>query len=407
MRNWSGNLAYRAARLHAPGSIDELQELVRGTPRIRALGSRHSFNELADTTGDLVSLDRLPRVLEIDPRASTVTVDGAVRYGDVTGRLDAAGLAFHNLGSLPHISIAGACATATHGSGDRSGVLSTAVVGLELVRGDGELVQLGEDDAPTLRAAVVGLGALGVVTRLTLRVEPAFAVRQDVYERLPAAVFADRFDELTALGRSVSGFTRWREPVFDQVWVKQQLADGDAGEAPDELWGAPRATRDLHPVPGMPGRWHERIPHFRLEFTPSAGDELQAEYFVARSDAVAALEALEPLRREIADVVFVTEVRTIAADDLALSPANGRPTVSIHFTWRPVGPAVAALLPRIEAALEPFAPRPHWAKLFTLDPAVVRSRSAGRPGVVALARRLDPDGVFRNGFVDRFVFGED
>jgi xylitol oxidase len=324
-RNWAGNLRYRARRLHRPRSIEELQDLVLATPRLKVLGSRHSFSDVADTDGEHVSLEHLPRVAEVDAEARTVTVGGALRYGDLAPALHRAGSALHNLASLPHISIAGACATATHGSGDRSGNLSTAVRAMDLIDGRGELVALRRDEDPEAFAgAVVHLGALGIVTRLALAIEPAYQVRQDVYEGLPFGTLAERFDEVTGAADSVSLFTTWSGPTIDQVWFKRRVVETDRAEAPPTFLGATRATRPLHPVPsmpaesctdqlGVPGPWHDRLPHFRMDHTPSAGEELQSETFVPRRHAPAALAAIERIRDRVAPLVLTSEVRTIAA----------------------------------------------------------------------------------------------
>jgi xylitol oxidase len=417
VRNWAGNLEYRARGIHEPASVDELRELVARTPRIRALGSRHSFSDVADTAHDLVSLARLPRRIAVDAERSTVTIDGAIRYGELCRPLDESGFALHNMASLPHISVAGACATATHGSGDRSGNLATAVSAIEIVAADGEIVRLDRSHDSDFAGAVVGLGALGVVTQLTLDVEPAYLVAQAVYEDLPVERFGDRFDEITTAGDSVSFFTEWRGPTIDQVWVKRRVADSDADDVPRALFGAVRATADRHPIRGLPadacteqrgipGPWHARLPHFRMDHTPSSGDELQSEYFVARRDAAAAFDALMALRDRIAPLVQVSEIRTIAEDDLWLSPAFGRPSVAFHFTWRPDWPGVRTLLPAIEAALRPFGPRPHWGKLSTIAGDELRPRYERLADFVALATRLDPGRTFRNDYVDRLVFGE-
>jgi xylitol oxidase len=416
MRNWAGNLTYRAARLLEPETVEEVQDLVRASRSMRVLGSRHAFSALADTTGDHVSLARMPRIAEIDRAAGTVTVDGATRYGDLAPVLHAAGLALHNLASLPHISIAGACATGTHGSGDRSGNLSTAVRAMDVVRADGELVRVSRsDDRATFPGVVVSLGSLGVITSLTLGIEPAYGVRQWVFEDLPADAFRGHLDEVTSAGDSVSGFTHWRGNGIEQVWVKRRVPAADDDPVPPAtFFGARRATVDRHPIRGMSpdaatpqlgvaGPWHERLPHFRLDHTPSSGEELQTEYFVGRADAVAAFDAIDGLRDRIAPLLLVGEIRTIAADDLWLSPAYERDSVAYHFTWKPDWPAVRALLPAIEAALEPFAPRPHWAKLSTMAPDLVRSRYERLPDFADLARSFDPNGVFRNEFVAAYL----
>jgi alditol oxidase len=415
MRNWAGNVTYRAARLHEPTTVGDVQAIVRSSTRVRALGTRHSFNDIADTDGDLVSLARLPRRVEIDKDRRTVTVDGGIRFSELFDPLDAAGFALHTLASLPHLSVAGAVATATHGSGVGRRNLSSAVVAMDLVGGNGDLVRLerGSDDTATAGAAV-SLGALGVVTALTLAVEPTYDMRQDVYESMPVDAFRANFDEIVAAAESVSCFTTWRGEAIDQVWVKSRVEPDRSVDLADEWFGARRATRDLHPIPGLPpdacnpqvgrvGRWHERLPHFRADRTPSAGDELQAEYFVARADAIAAFDALWALRDELAPLVQVSEIRTIAADELWLSPAYRRDSVAFHFTWQPDRVAVDAMLRRVEAALAPFEPRPHWGKLFGLPPDELRARYERLDDFVALADRLDPAGRFRNAFVDHWI----
>jgi xylitol oxidase len=416
LHNWAGNLAYRARLLHEPESVEQIQEIVSGSRSVHALGSRHSFNDIADTTGDHLSLARLPRLIAIDQSGPSVRVDGGIRYGDLCGPLHAAGWGLHNLASLPHVSVAGACATATHGSGDRNGNLATAVTAMSMVRGDGEIETVDRSDPDKLNGSVVALGALGIVTSLTLDVEPTYDVRQDVYEDLRFDELTTHFDEIATLAYSVSLFTDWRGPLIDQVWLKTRAAGRDPAEPPTELFGATQASGPRHPIRrmrtdactpqgGVAGPWHLRLPHFRFDHTPSAGDELQTEYFVGRADAAEAMLALRSLRERIARIVQVSEVRTVAADDLWLSPAYNRASVAIHFTWKPDWPAVRDLLPAIETALAPFDPRPHWAKLFTLPADEVRSRYERLDDFVELADQVDPDGKLRNEFLNRFVFG--
>jgi xylitol oxidase len=418
MKNWAGNYTYRSRRIHEPESVEELAGIVRAADRVRALGTRHSFNDLADTTGEHVSLAHLAAPIRIDREAGTVTVGGGLRYGELCRSLESAGLALANLASLPHISVAGSCATGTHGSGDRNANLAAAAAAVEIVRADGEIERIDRDTpGHALHGAVVSLGALGVVNNVTLEVEPTFRVRQDVYEDLALPDFVEHFEAIVSAAYSVSIFTDWSGPSFHQVWLKSR-ADEERrpGPPPRELFGARLADRDLHPIrglsadactpqQGLPGPWHERLPHFRLDHTPSAGDELQSEYLVARADAVPALLAIEGLRNRLSPLVQVSEIRTIAADDLWLSPAYRRDSVAFHFTWKPDLERVLDRLRDIEAVLEPFEPRPHWGKLFTIDAHVLRSRYERRPDFVSLARRLDPGGKFRNDFVDQFVFG--
>ncbi|MEU1126623.1 FAD-binding protein [Streptomyces sp. NPDC005899] len=408
--NWAGNIVFGAQRLRTPASVAELRELVAAGTAVRALGTGHSFNTVADTHGDLVSVAGLPRCVEIDHEASTVTVGGGLRFGELTGTLHRSGFALHNLGSLPHISVAGACATGTHGSGVSNPSLAGAVRALELVTADGALVSLerGEDD---FAGAVVSLGALGVVTRLTLDLVPAFDVQQWVYEGLPRTELLGRFDEVMSEAYSVSLFTSWRDDPVDQVWLKRRVTAEGPLTAPPRWLGAELAEGPRHPVPGMPavhctqqgeaGPWHARLPHFRLEFTPSNGEELQSEYFVARHDAVAAYEALERIRGRFAPLLQIGEIRTVAADELWLSPAQGRDSVAFHFTWVPDTAAVTPVLGEIEEALAPFGARPHWGKVFTTAPGRLRELYDHYADFEGLMGRFDPTGTFRNDFLAR------
>ncbi|WP_309052466.1 FAD-binding protein [Streptomyces sp.] len=409
--NWAGNITFGAERLRIPATVEELQELVAGSRAVRALGTGHSFNAIADTTGDLVSTAGLPRVLDIDRRARTVTVSGGTRFGEITGLLHEAGLALHNLGSLPHISIAGACATGTHGSGDGNGTLASAVRAVTYIAASGETVTTERGDEH-FEGSVVALGALGVVTTLTLDLVPAFDVRQWVYENLPVTALRGAFDEVMSAAYSVSLFTRWRGDLIDQVWLKRRADDPGAADGPARWLGAVRADGPRHPVPGMPadsctpqlglpGPSPFRLPHFRLEHTPSSGDELQSEYFVAREDAVAAFDALHAVRDAFAPHLRVGEIRSVAADGLWLSPVHQRHSVAFHFTWLPDTAAVTKALYVIEEALAPFAARPHWGKLFVTEPDVLRGLYPSYDRFERLTADADPRGVFRNDFIAR------
>jgi xylitol oxidase len=407
--NWAGNLVFSAERVHRPATVDELRSLVARSHRVKALGSGHSFNDIADTDGTLIELSGLPPEIEIDTAAVTVRVAAGVRYAELARYLDERGFALPNLASLPHISVAGSVATGTHGSGNANGVLATSVRALDLVTADGGTRTFRREDAESFDGAVVALGALGVTTHLTLDLVPAFRIRQRVFTGLDLADAAAHFDAITGAAYSVSLFTDWRAARFTQVWVKQLAGAGD----PHVPWAEP-ADGPLHPVPGMdpvhctaqdgePGPWHERLPHFRSGFVPSSGEELQSEYLVPREHAPAALGALAGLRAAIAPVLQICEVRTVAADRLWLSPAYGRDTVALHFTWLKDPAAVLPLLGRIEAALAPFAPRPHWGKLFTTTPGAVRDSYPRTADFLALAAATDPAGTFTNAFLRRLL----
>ncbi len=406
-QNWSGHTPFRRARVHEPATVDEVQRIVAGARQVRVVGAGHSFNDLAATDGDLLWLGRLaPAGIEIAPDRRTVTFSAGLTYDQLGPALQAEGLALANTASLRHITVAGAVATATHGSGDRLGNLATAVASIELVTAGGEGVLLrGDADGSRFPGAVVSLGALGVVTRLTLDVEPTFDVVQHVYADLPWEALYGNFDAVTGAGYSVSLFPTWQQPVVESVWVKHRLAPGaPAAEPPAELLGArlqaehlPTLQNDrVRTAINEPGPWHHRLPHFALNAPGAVGNELQSEYFVPRHHAVDAIRAVAALGPRLAGVIGVTELRTVAADDLWLSPAYGGDVVAIHFNWWNDWPGVAAVLPAVEAALAPFGPRPHWGKLHTLTPAQV---AAGFPRLAdfrRLAAELDPVGRFAN-----------
>jgi len=413
-RNWGGNYQYRAAEVAVPRSVEELRELTVRSEKLKALGSRHSFNGIADTTAMQVSLERLNRVIHLDRERLLVKVEGGIRYGELCDVLHKQGYALHNLASLPHISVAGAIATGTHGSGDRNGSLSTAVHALEIVTADGSLIELCRDDAEgDFAGSVVSLGGMGFVTAITLEMVPAFNVRQDVYEGLPLALLEEHLEDIFSCAYSVSLFTDWKAAAFHQVWVKRiEAPDLDV---PTELHGALAARTPLHPVPGhgavhcteqlgIYGPWHERLPHFRMGFTPSSGEELQSEYFVPRARAFEALCAVERLRADIAPLLYVCEVRTVAADDLWLSPSYGRDSVGIHFTWKPDEAAVRNELPRIEDALAPYEARPHWGKVFTMPPEQVMALYEKHADFRELLLRWDPQGKFSNEYLSAYIY---
>lgn len=407
--NWAGNLTYHATALHQPGSIEELSALVTAAPSVRALGSRHSFNAIADTTGVQVSVAGLPPVVEVNSSAREVTVSAGLRYGELVEQLDVAGWALHNLASLPHISVAGAIATGTHGSGDHNGSLASSVAGLELVTADGAVRAVRRGD-PDFDGMVVSLGLLGVVTTVTLDIVPTFQIRQDLYEGVAWEAIEADLDAITGSAYSVSLFTDWGDDGAGQAWVKSR-ADAVPSEA---FFGAAPATRQLHPLPdeladvttaqlGAAGPWWDRLPHFRLGFTPSNGEELQTEYLVPRQHAVEALRAVRTLAPLVQPHLFISELRTIAADTLWLSPSHSVDCVAIHFTWRMHVAEIAAVLPVLDAALAPYSARPHWGKVFDTSPEQLAAAYPRIAEFRAMADRLDPNRKFANAQTDRWL----
>ncbi len=414
-QNWAGNLTFSTNRLYSPASVEEVRHVVTSCAKLRALGSRHSFNTIADSTQNQISLVKLDEI-SLDEKAHTVTVGAGITYGKMAPVIDARGYALHNLASLPHISIAGAIATATHGSGVHNGNLATAVSALEIVTADGETLHLSRaKDGEHFLAAVVGLGSLGVVTRVTLDVQPTYQVAQSVYQNLSLDHLKTHLEEIFSSGYSVSVFTDWQNHMASQLWIKRRLVPGGKNEWAPEYFGAKLATEKLHPLAGhdaescteqqgIPGPWYERLPHFRMNFTPSSGKELQTEYLIPRSRAYEAILAVETLRDRITPHLFITELRTIASDDLWMSTAYKRDSLAIHFTWKPEWPEVSQVLPLIEKQLEPFAARPHWGKLFTVPPAELQSRYPRLAEFEAMLKRYDPKGKFRNEFIGHNLY---
>jgi len=410
MQNWAGNFNYSAVRIANPRSVDELAAVVTVGGPVRALGTRHSFNDIADSSGLLVTLDEMPRDISIDESERIVWAPAGLRYGDLAEHLQARGWALHNLASLPHISLAGTVATGTHGSGTRNGSLATAVAAIELMTARGELITLARGD-DVFDGAVVSLGSLGIVTRLALDIQPAFEINQRVYLDLSLDTVAENLRDVLALGYSTSLFTTWTKATVDQLWVKSLGA-----EAPAETFGGTAAGQKMHPIAGVdavnatdqlgvPGPWLDRLPHFKLDFTPSAGEEIQSEFFVPAESGAEALKALAGLAELIAPVLFVSEIRAIAADDLWLSGAYGQDTIAFHFTWHSRPDEVLPVVGAIEQALIPFGVRPHWGKVFTMDSAQIHPLYPHVDRFLALRERMDPDDVFRNVYLDRVLLG--
>ena len=422
LRNWAGNIQYGTQHLYAATSVEQVRDFVKKQKDFKVLGTRHCFNHIADSKHQFLSLAPMSErpmdeVMTLDAQAGTVSVAASTKYGQFAPHLHEQGFALHNLASLPHISVAGACSTATHGSGEKNGNLSTAVSALEMVTPSGDVVTLSrEKDGEIFRGAVVGLGALGVITKVTLNVQPTFMMRQYVYENLPLSQMKDNFDAIQASAYSVSLFTNWQKGRINEVWLKSRTEEGQAFNPVPEFFGAKAATKNLHPIAelsaencteqmGVPGPWYERLPHFRMGFTPSAGKELQSEYFVPRQHAVEAILAIERLRDQITPHLMISEIRTIAADDLWMSPCYKQNSVTIHFTWKQDWPAVRKLLPVIEKELAPFNARPHWGKLFTIAPDQLRARYEKLPDFIQLSKQYDPQGKLHNEFLKMNIFG--
>lgn len=407
-KNWSGTVEFQDEIAAAPASLDEVKSLIATSSKVRARGSAHCFNDIADTAATSLSLVNMSDEIIIDKETRTVRVPAGLKYGQLAVALNERGWAIHNMASLPHISVAGAVATATHGSGVGNGNLATAVVGLEIVLPDGSLKRVSKGDAD-FEGYVVGLGLAGVVVNLDLAIEPTFNVSQTVYRGMSRESYAANLDEIMSLAYSVSYFTTWAAAGGGEVWAKFRSGI----TAPTELFEAYPATSNRHPLPGLnpepcteqmavSGPWHLRLPHFKMEFTPSAGDEIQSEFFVARKDAPAAIAALEKIAPQINEILWVTEIRAIAADELWMSPHYQRDSIGIHFTWKKVD-AVYEMVKVVEATLAPFNYRPHLGKVFSASPEYLASVMPRMTDFKKLVLELDPTNKFGNEFTDKLL----
>ncbi len=408
MQNWSKNVDFNDRDFLQPGSLAELQEMVRSNQKIRARGTAHSFNEIANTSGCAINLAKMPRVIEVNSNKSSVRVAAGLTYGELAPVLQSQGWALNNLASLPHISIAGSISTGTHGSGIKNQSLANQVISLDIVTCEGELRHIDRTN-PAFSALVVGLGLGGIVYQYELKVEPTFEIRQVIYPQIPFDILQRNFDEIMGTAYSVSYFTDWSSDQVGNLWCKFR----DNEVIPKSVGGNSKAESKYHPIPsvdptactdqfGESGDWHQRLPHFRLEFTPSVGEEIQTEFFIDRKDAAAALDVISKLGDVIYPLLWITELRTIAADELWLSGAYQRDTVAIHFTWKKVD-AIYSVIQKVEDALRPFNYRPHWGKVFTADAKYLSTVYPRMGEFKALILALDPSKKFENSFTRRIL----
>ena len=414
-RNWGRNIIYKAKNLAEPASVEELQKLVPEAGYRKGLGSSHSYNDIPDSPHTQISLRKLNKMVAIDESQMTVAIEGGIKYEELAPQLHERGYALPNLASLPQVTIAGAAATGTHGSGTQNGNLATHVRAIEFCNSEGELINLSREKNPDIfDGVVVSLGGLGIITKLVLDIVPTYDARQDLFLDLPLASVMDNFDEIMSSGYSVSLFTMWQNDIVDQVWIKRRV-DQAVKDLGTEFFGGKMCERNIHPIielsaescteqMGVVGPWYDRLPHFIINGMPSAVDELQSEYFVPIENAAEGMRAITTLGDKILPYLYISEIRTIAADNLWMSQCYHRDSVAFHFTWKPNWPEVRKLLPEIEAALAPFGVRPHWGKLFTIDSGTVQRSYERFPDFLNLLKTYDPIGKFRNEYLDRVIY---
>ena len=408
MQNWSKNVDFNDRAYLQQESLAELQEIVKSNQKLRARGTAHCFNEIANTSSYAFNLSKMPKTIEVDSASQSVRVAAGLKYGKLAPILHEQGWALNNLASLPHISIAGSISTGTHGSGINNKNLANQVLSLDLVTAEGELRHI-DRAHPAFNAIVVGLGMGGVVYQYELKVEPTYQIRQVVYPNLPLDVLQRNFDGIMGTAYSVSYFTDWSSEQVGNIWCK--FRDGEV--IPESIGGCTQANKKFHVIDtlepewtteqfGLYGPWHLRLPHFKLEFIPSVGEEIQTEFFVDRKDAAAAIEAVSKLGAEITPLLWITELRTIAKDELWLSGAFQRDTLAIHFTWKKLD-AIYPVIEKVETSLRPFNYRPHWGKVFTAEATYLKSVYPKMGEFQALMQALDPGKKFENSFTRKNV----
>jgi len=411
--NWSRTHCFGATELRRPTSIGELQQsivaAVASGQGVRTIGSRHSFTDIADSDV-VVDLGALPEQFAVSPDRTSVTVSGAMTYARLASLLEPHQLAIANMASLPHLSIAGAISTATHGSGTTNGNLATAVLSLKIMTSAGELRHVQRSDTQ-FSAAVVALGAMGAIVAIELAVEPAFDVEQAVHNRLSWSRLHPSLDEVFDAAYSVSVFTDWRDHV--QLWTKRRVDQATLDHA--TLHDGVQASQPEHPVPGAdassctnqqePGLWSHRLPHFRSDEVPSVGAEVQSEFFVERALMGQAIERLRSIGDALEPVIMVSEIRTIGADNIWLSPQYQRDCAAFHFTWHHDVVAAHAAADLVTDTLAPLRPIPHWGKVFDprrfdFDQLYPNLRSA-----LACFQEWDPTSTFTNAWMRNTISG--
>ncbi len=411
MKNWAGNLSFSSKEFIEIDSVKKLQTIVSNARGIKVLASGHSFSDIADTKDTLISIKNLSFEIGIDSNKREALVPAGMQYSDVSRYLEKHGWAVSNMASLGEVTIAGAILTGTHGSGSSNGILSTAVIGFEMVLESGSILTTDRENSSDFPGFIVSLGALGVFTKYKLKIVPSFSIRQVVYENINIESIANNFDLVFDRAYSVSFFSNWAQNSTGQIWMKF-LDDSKPFNISSDWIDGNLAKVKQHPVKindaspctdqlATSGKWLDRLPHFKLNSSPVSGDEVQTEYLVDRRYVKQYISELAEIGDEIASKVYTTEIRTIKADDLWLSGAYERETVGFHFTWRK-SDSLVNFLPKIESILGKHDGRPHWGKLFDVPKDKLPSRYPKFSDFEVLLQKYDPNKKFRNNFINKY-----
>jgi len=415
-RNWSGSVVATPERLERPKTEADLRAIVAGARRVRVAGTGHSFMPLCETDGVLISLADMDGGLEITPDRSSVWAPAGMPIGELTAVLWAEGLSLANQGDIDKQAIAGALSTATHGTGRTLGALSTFSRAFRMVTADGEVVECDETREPELfQAQRVSLGALGVMSRVELSVLPAYRLKETL-RRTPLIEILESWDELAARHRHVEFFVF---PYADEALVKilDPVEDGDDKPGVDIDSAAMQIICDLASLMPSAAPTLQRLitkamspstrsaPAYRIfpSERPTKFEEMEYE-IPAERGAEALRAAIAEVRGRKLPIIFPFEYRSVAADDMWLSPMSGRDCISISFHQYAKMPWREAFA-TIEQVFAAHGGRPHWAKRHTLksDDVLRLYPDAGRWGEVR--KRWDPEAKFLNAHLrDLFAF---
>jgi FAD-linked oxidoreductase len=424
-RNWAGNQAMSPAQVVHPRGVEEIARAVKEAAsagrRVKAIGSGHSFTGIGLTDGVLLQLDRHTELLNVDASTGLVTVAAGMPLHALNATLAEHGRGLTNMGDIDVQTVSGAISTGTHGTGRASGSIAHQVAGLEIALADGSVVTCSLTERPELfEVARIGLGALGVVTTVTLRTEPLFALTAD--ERpMPLDDVLDGFEELVAdnehfefywFPHTRTALTKRNNRAIElaplsrtRAWVDDELLSNRVFEATCRLGALmPRVIPGINKLAAraLSARTYtDTAPH--VFTSPRRVRFCEMEYAIPRSELPAVFRELTTLPESLGErISFPVECRVAPADDIPLSTASGRDSayIAVHV-FR--GTSFDRYFNAVESLMGTVGGRPHWGKLHNLDAAVLRERYPRFDDFLAVRRELDPEGVFRNAYLDRVL----
>lgn len=405
LHNWGGNFNYSTQNIQYPRSVAEVQQIVKNAGKLRVVGSRHSFSKIADSECTMLSTIGLNKIIGINGSIPSVTVQGGLTYTDLLTSLNTAGFALPNLASLAEISVGGAASTNAHGTGVANQALANHIRSMEIVLANGSLLTIGPND-PRLKGMAAGLGAFGVVTQLELKLVPAFNITTYTYVNMPVQNSYENFAALQNMGFGVLLVNMFTAPDAWNIAIVYARSDANnTAMLTSNLFGGTLVSQTTQPS------YLALLSIAQIGLSGVDGNEIQTEYFVPISKAVEAIKAVTAVANStniFPSLATAFVIRTIASDDLWMSEYYGNDTmVAIHFSWQNNVTAVEAVLPQLERAMIPYGARPHWGKMFTMEPEDFLPHYPKVNEFKKLAEQLDPKGKFRNEFLEENVWTED